>query len=162
MVVLAPVHDGKIPAMIGLVMRRRLLALLLSVPLVASGGASVVLHVCQSMGGVVVGDCDCEKQAHHGDHAGHGEGASHAAHQADTKLQTQPCCTVDLSNASQLVATQEAFSPRVDEASATVVASTDRAVVASRQVCDLGLFRERAPPNIHGPPIFVRHCSFLN
>ncbi len=27
---------------------------------------------------------------------------------------------------------------------------------------DPGLFRERAPPNVHGPPIFIRNCSFLN
>jgi hypothetical protein len=148
--------------MMGLSMRKQLLALLVSVPLVASGAAGVVLHVCQSMGGVVVGDCDCEKQAHHGDHAGHGEGASHAAHQADTKLQTQPCCTVEFSNASQLIATQEAFSPRVDEASVALIVPTDGNVVTSRRVCDAVLFRERAPPNIHGPPIFVRHCSFLN
>jgi hypothetical protein len=38
-------------------MRKQLLALMISVPLVASGAAGVVLHVCQSMGGVVVGDC---------------------------------------------------------------------------------------------------------
>jgi len=148
--------------MIDLVMRRQLLALLLSIPLAASGVAGVVLHVCQSMGGVVVGNCDCEKLAHHGDHADHGKGASHAAHKAETKLQPQPCCTVELSNTSQLVATQEVLTPRVDEASFAVVASTDGSIATSRQVCDSGLFRERAPPNIHGPPIFVRNCSFLN
>jgi hypothetical protein len=114
------------------------------------------------MGGVVVGDCDCEKQTHHGDHADHGEGATHAAHKAETRLQTQPCCTVEFSNTSQLVATQEASSPRVDEAAVALVAPTDGSIATSRRVCDLGLFRERGPPNIHGPPSFVRNGSFLN
>jgi hypothetical protein len=139
--------------MMGLSMRKQLLALLVSVPLVASGAAGVVLHVCQSMGGVVVGDCGCEKRRHHGAHADHGEGA---------KLQTQPCCTVELSSSSQLVATQEVSRQQIDEATVALVGPTATAVMASREDCDLGLFRERAPPNIHGPPIFIRNCSFLN
>jgi len=145
-------------------MRRRLLALLLSIPLVASGAAGVVLHICHSMGGVVVGDCDCEKQAHHGDHADHHDAAAHAAHKAATKLQTQPCCTIELSNASQLVATQEVSWQQVEEATVAfaLVHATDNSIAASRLACDRGLFRERAPPNIHGPPLFVRNCSFLN
>jgi hypothetical protein len=140
-------------------MPKRLLALVFSIPLAASGVAGVVLHVCQSMGGVVVGDCDCEKQAHHESHADHG---AHAKDEAAHQLKTQPCCTVELSSASQLVATQEASSPRVDKASVALVALTNGGMATWRQVCDLGLFRERAPPNIHGPPIFVRNCSFLN
>jgi hypothetical protein len=84
-----------------------LLAPFLSIPLVASGAAGVVLHVCQSMGGAVVGDCDCEKPVQHGAHADHGEGA---------KLQAQPCCTVELSSTSELLATQEASVPQIDEA----------------------------------------------
>jgi hypothetical protein len=144
--------------MIGLVMRRRVLALVFSIPLVASGAAGVVLHVCHSMGGVVVGDCGCETRAH----AGHGEGADHAARQAETKLQTQPCCTVELSNASQVLATQEVSWQQIDEATVALVGPTASAVTASREVCDLNLFRERSPPNVHGPPIFIRNCSFLN
>ena len=143
-------------------MRRRLLALLLSVPLVASGAAGVVLHVCQSMGGVVVGDCDCEKQADHGAHADHSESAKHAAHEARHKLQAPPCCTVERSNAGELLATNEASAPQVDEASVALVGVADGSIITSRHVCELGLFRERAPPNVHGPPIFVRNCSFLN
>jgi len=134
-------------------MRKQLLALLISVPLVASGAAGVVLHVCQSMGGVVVGDCGCEKRAHHGNHADHGEGS---------KLQTQPCCTVELSNAGQILATQEVSWQQIDEATVALVDRTNSSITASREVCDLGLFRERAPPNVHGPPIFIRNCSFLN
>lgn len=143
-------------------MRRRLLALLLSVPLVASGTAGVVLHICQSMGGVVVGDCDCESQANHGAHADHGESAKHAAHEARHVLQAPPCCTIELSNGSELLATQEASSPQVDKASVAIVGATNASIISSLRVCELGLFRERAPPNIHGPPIFVRNCSFLN
>lgn len=143
-------------------MRGRLLALLLSIPLIASGAAGVVLHVCQSMGGLVAGDCDCEKQAERGAHADHGEGAKHAAHEAGAKLLAQRCCTVELSSSGELVATQEASAPQIDEASIALVGPTEGSIIASRRVCDLGLFRERVPPNIHGPPLFVRHCSFLN
>lgn len=148
--------------MISWSMRTRLLALLLSIPLVASGAAGVVLHVCQSMGGLVVGDCDCEKQTDHGAHAEHGEGTKHAAHEAGAKLQAQPCCTVELSSTSELIATQEASAPQIDEAPVALVSPTDGSISALRQSCDLGLFRERSPPNIHGPPIFIRNCSFLN
>ena len=148
--------------MIGLVMRRRLLALMLSIPLAASGVAGVVFHVCHSMGGVIVGNCDCEKQARHGEHADNGHGANHAAHGTQTKLQTQPCCTVELSDTSQLFATQEVSSPQVDKAAVAIVGATDSDVAKSREVCDPGLFRERSPPNVHGPPIFIRNCSFLN
>jgi len=140
-------------------MRRRLLALLLSLPLAASGAAGVVLHVCHSMGGVVVAGCDCETQADHGGHAGHGD---QATHRATIKLEAQPCCTVELSGASQLVATQAASSLQVDEAPVVLVGLADNGFHGSRQVCDPGLDRERAPPNIHGPPIFIRNCSFLN
>ncbi len=148
--------------MVCLVMRRRLLALLLSLPLAASGAASVVLHVCHSMGGVVVSSCDCETQADHGGHAGHGSNGDQATQEATSKLQAQPCCTVELSSTSQLVATQEACSLRVDEAAVVLVGLADNSFHGSRQVCDPGLYRERAPPNIHGPPIFIRNCSFLN
>ena len=154
--------------MIHLVMRRRLLALLLSLPLAALGASGVVLHVCHSMGGVVVAGCDCETLGQHGElgeHGGIGElgglGAA-AASETTVKLQAQPCCTVELSSASQLVATQEASSLQVDEAPVVLVGLADNGFHGSRHVCDPGLYRERAPPNLHGPPIFIRNCSFLN
>jgi len=148
--------------MVGLVMRRRLFALTLSISLVAAGAAGVVLHVCHSMGGVLVGDCGCDAQAHHGSQGSHAGQAEHAAAEAPVQLRTQPCCTVELSNASQLVATQEVSWQQVDEAAVALVGPTDSSVASSRELCGLELFRERAPPNIHGPPIFIRNCSFLN
>jgi hypothetical protein len=111
---------------------------------------------------VVVGDCGCDKQARHDGHAGHGEVATQPSHEAETKLRTQPCCTVELANASQLVATQEVSWQHVDEATVALVDRTSNSIAASREICDVGLLRERAPPNVHGPPIFVRNCSFLN
>jgi len=131
----------------------------LSIPLVASGAAGMALHVCEAMGGVLVGDCGCETRAGHRSHAGH---AGHAAKDAPIQLRAQPCCTVELSGASQLVATQEVSWQQVGEAAVAVVASTGHGVASSRQLCDPGLVRERAPPNVHGPPLFIRHCSFLN
>lgn len=145
--------------MVWLVMRRRLFPLLLSIPLVASGAAGLALHVCHAMGGVLVGGCGCETQARH---AGHADHAGHTAKDAPVRLRAQPCCTVELSSASQLVATQGVSWQQVDEAAVAVVAPADYGVASSRQLCDPGLVRERGPPNVHGPPLFIRNCSFLN
>jgi hypothetical protein len=147
--------------MIELVMRSRLPALMLAIPLVASGAAGVVLHVCHAMEAVVAGDCGCDAQAPHA-HEGHGEAVSHAAHESEAKLQTQPCCTVELSSGSQLVATQEVTWLQVEDAAVALVTPSASTVAMAREACDLGLLRERSPPNLHGPPIFVRNCSFLN
>ena len=49
-------------------MATRFLALLFSGLIAASGGAGIVLHVCQSMGGIVRGGCDCEAETHHAAH----------------------------------------------------------------------------------------------
>jgi len=149
-------------------MRRPLLALLISIPLVSSGAAGIVLHVCQSMGGLVAGDCACDQEAQHGNHQGaaghahHGEGAHHLAHEAATKLQSQPCCTVELSSTSQTLATQKLTWQGAEQAPLALVDLRGSDWVSSREACELGLLRERAPPNIHGPPIFMRNCSFLN
>ena len=140
-------------------MRRRLLALLFSVPLAAAGFAGVALHVCHSMGGAVVGDCDCEKQAHHVRHASH---SKCAAHDAPVTLETGPCCVVERSNLSQLVATQEICCPQIDEAAVALVGARDSRLIAARPLCHEGPNRERGPPNAHGPPIFIRNCSLLN
>ena len=140
-------------------MRRRIFALVLSIPLVASGAAGVMLHVCHSMGGVVVADCGCETQAQQQGHEGHEGDTERAAKNA--QLRTQPCCSVELSDASQLVATQELSWQKVDEATVALVGPTYASVAASRETCEVRLFRERAPPSVHGPPIFIRNCSFL-
>lgn len=145
--------------MMRMVMRSRLLAMLLSVPVAASGAAGVALHVCQSMGGVAVGDCDCEKQADHGSHADH---SAHAPHEAAQKIQGQPCCSVELTKASAVVATHEASTLRIEDAPVAIVGLSHPPVPRSRLVGDPGLLRERAPPNVHGPPLFVRNCAFLN
>ena len=140
-------------------MRTRLLALFLSIPLAAAGVAGVALHVCQSMGGVAVGDCDCERQSAH---AAHGEHGAHAHHVPGPKLEGKPCCSVELTEASAVVATHEASTLRVDDAPVAFVGLTGSVVPSSRLACDPALLRERAPPNVHGPPLFVRNCSFLN
>jgi hypothetical protein len=140
-------------------MPKRLLALLFSVPLAASGVAGVALHICQSMGGIAAGDCDCEMQTAH---AGHGQHATHRHQVPGPKLQGHPCCTVTLTEASPAVATHEASTVRVDDAPVAFIGLRESSQPKSRLACNLDLLRERAPPNIHGPPLFVRHCSFLN
>ncbi len=133
-------------------MHRPLLALLLTIPLVAPGAVEVVSHVCHSMGRVAVADCCCS----------HGGDAAHDGQHAPIQLQTQPCCRVELSGTNQLIATQGVSSLQVDEATFAFVGLTNTGLTASRQVCDFGPYRERSPPNVHGPPIFIRNCSFLN
>ena len=143
-------------------MAMRALALLLSIPLAAAGATGAVLHICQSMGGVAVHGCDCETQAHHqGDdtHAGHH--AAHAPKSVD-KVQAQPCCTVELSDAGAFVATHEADSLQIDDASSVFAAVEGSSAPSTHWACSPQLLRERAPPDTSGPPIFVRHCAFLN
>jgi hypothetical protein len=140
-------------------MPTRLNALLFSVFLAASGATGVVLHICQSMGGVASGNCDCASES---DHEGHGEHGAHAHHQAAQRLEAGPCCTVEISDAVPFIPAPEASALRIDQAPLAVVSPGDAVTPRSRTTCDLGLLRERAPPNIHGPPLFIRNCSFLN
>lgn len=143
-------------------MQRRFLAVLMSIPLAASGAAGVALHVCQSMGGMVTAKCDCETQDRHEGHGDHAHQAPHAKHRAPVRLEPQPCCTVELSSPSGPMATNEATSPRVFDPAVAFVGLASAELPACRLSDGVDVFRERAPPNIHGPPIFVRHCSFLN
>lgn len=143
-------------------MPRRFFALLFSVFLAASGATGVVLHVCQSMGSVAVGGCDCEMPQEHASHSSHGSHGTHAAHDAAHKLEAQPCCTIEMVDALPLLGTHEASTLQVDDAMVAVAGSRDAIVARSRIVCDLALLRERAPPSVHGPPLFIRNCSFLN
>lgn len=137
----------------------RLLSVLFSVLLAASGVAGVALHVCQTMGGVAVGDCDCETQAAHTGHPDHG---AHAQSAPGPKLETQPCCSVELTDANSVVAINEASGLQVDDAEIAFAGLVGDSVPKSQLACVHGLLRERAPPDIHDPPIFIRNCSFLN
>jgi hypothetical protein len=132
---------------------------LLATPLTVSGAASVALHVCQSMGGVAVGGCDCDEQVDHGNHDDHGA-HGHAGRFA--KLEAQPCCTVELSDSSPLVATHEASASYAGDAGFAFVGFGHQPVPRSMLRCGSELLRERAPPEANGPPLFIRHCSFLN
>lgn len=145
--------------MITVVMPKRPLALLFSVFLAASGTSGMALHVCQSMGGVSLGDCDCDRES---EHAGHGDHADHVHHAPGPKLEQRSCCSVELTDAESVLATHKASTPRVDDAPVAIVGLGLSSAPTSRLGCDPGLFRERAPPSTHGPPLFIRHCSFLN
>lgn len=144
------------------VMRTRVLAVLLSIPLAAAGATGAVLHVCQSMGAVASHGCDCAKQAHHRSDEAHGH--HHAAHASKSvdKVQAQPCCTVEISDASAFVATHEAASLQIDDASSVFASVDGSSAPSTRWACDPQLLRERAPPDTGDPPLFVRHCAFLN
>ena len=134
----------------------------MSILLAASGAAGVAFHVCQSMGGVATAACDCEKQALHESHGEHADHAHHANHRAPIRLEPRPCCTVEVSSPSAPMATNEATSLRVFDAAVAFVGLADAEPPAFRVADGVDVFRERALPNIHGPPIFVRNCSFLN
>ncbi len=140
-------------------MPKRLLALVFSVPLLASGVAGVALHVCQSMGGIAAGDCDCAKQA---THAHNGEHVAHAHHAPGPKVESQACCSTTLTEASLVVATHEASTLRVDKAPVAITSLCKAHAPISRLASGSALLRERAPPTHHGPPLFIRHCAFLN
>jgi hypothetical protein len=137
----------------------RVLALLFTFPLAASGLAGIALHVCQSMGGIAAGDCGCETQMAHEGHDGHG---AHAHDAAAAALRTQPCCSVELTDATTFVATREVATSSIDDAPITFVGFARAALPKSRLECDESLLRERAPPNLHPPPLYLSHCSFLN
>ena len=142
-------------------MTRRLLALALSIPLAAAGATSVVLHVCQAMGD----GCECEQESHaesdaHGDH-GHGHAHGHAAASL-SRLEPQPCCSVEVSERATTLATYKTLSIEVEQRVSTFIALAPTRVPSSRIECPLDLLRERAPPAERGPPLFIRHCSLLN
>jgi hypothetical protein len=113
------------------------------------------------MGGLVVGDCDCQSQSETTP-SGHEGCEEHAAPPVQAKLETQPCCTVELTETNRWVAAQQVPSDRISDATVAFLAVAGGDVEVSRRDCDLGLFRERGPPNTHGPPIFIRNCSLLN
>jgi hypothetical protein len=97
----------------------------------------------------------------HGVHGAHGHHAAHVS-QSTHKLHAQPCCSVQASDASGYVATHEASSTEVDDATSVFAGLAKATVPSSRFACDVDLLRERAPPTVHGPPLFIRNCSFLN
>ena len=140
-------------------MSQRVLALLMSIPLLASSAAGVALHVCQSMGGVAVGDCECEGKPEQEGHDHH-QGLTNRV--ASDQLKAQPCCTVELTDPARLLATKEAPSVRIDDAAIAFVGVGGAVPLPGRLAGQLSTLRVRAPPDVHGPPIFVRNRSFLN
>ena len=145
-------------------MPSQLASLLFAIPLAASGLTGVALHVCQSMGGTVVGNCDCadERKPDHGVHSAHAHHTKHAEHEGQAKLGAQPCCTIELYEARAPVATHRGNVPEVDDAPIAITTLHASISTTARWDSEANLFRERAPPNAHGPPLFIRHCSFLN
>ena len=142
-------------------MQRRFLAVLLSVALTAVGASGAFVHVCQAMGSVARGSCDCEPSA---DHEPHAEHAHHAAHRSlsTPKLRAQPCCSIQASDGPGPVATNEVGSPEVEDAMFVLAGQATASVLRDQFSCGVDLLRERAPPFIDGPPRFIRHCSLLN
>ena len=101
-------------------MSTRALALLLAVPLTLVGAAGVALHLCQSMGGMVVGACDCERSA---GHDAHGEHQAHAQHRVRQALEAQPCCAIEFSEVEAFVGPTERSEARANRAPTSIVGS---------------------------------------
>jgi hypothetical protein len=115
------------------------------------------------MGNVGGDGCECEQESHadadaHGDH---GHAHAHAATSL-SKLEPQPCCSVEVSERATALATYETLSIEVEQPASTFVALPAARVPSSRDECPRDLLRERAPPAERGPPLFIRHCSLLN
>lgn len=142
-------------------MEKRLLAGLLSLVVAATGVTGVVLHVCESMGGIAPAGCDCgSRRASSSEHSHEGHHAQPSQHAP--KLRAQPCCRVETSDARVTLATFEATSTKVPDASFAYFALASPSAAMFRICPDAQLVRQRAPPNIHGPPAFIRHCALLN
>ncbi len=137
------------------VMANRALAVILAIPLSVVGAAGVALHLCQSMGGAVVGGCDCERSEGHEAHGEHAQpGALHA-------LQAQPCCTIEFTEVDSFVGATERSEALLHPAPVSIAGFAHVFAWSSRLDSSHGLLRERAPPEPHGPPLFLQHCVFL-
>lgn len=128
-------------------MTARLLAAVLgAVVLLGPGSTGAVAYLCSMSGGARVSECCCKPSGSH-----------HDEHHA--RLERQGCCALQISEGSQLPATIE----RAELAARALVAlPSETLVLAAPTVVALRLPESaRGPPLPHGPPLFVRNCSFL-
>jgi hypothetical protein len=139
-------------------MANRALAVILAIPLSVVGAAGVALHLCQSMGGAMIGGCDCERSDGHEAHGEHGDHAQSGARQA---LQAQPCCTVEFAEVDAFVGASERSEALLHPAPVSIAGFAHVLAWSSRLDSSHGLLRERAPPEPRGPALFLRHCVFL-
>jgi len=131
---------------------RLLAAVLGAVVLLGPGSTGAVAYLCSMSGGARVSECCCKPSGAHADsHHDHDE------HHA--RLERQGCCALEISEGSRLPATIE----RAEHAARALVAlHSEPLVLAAPTVVAMRLPESaRGPPPRHGPPLFVRNCSFL-
>ncbi len=159
-------------------MRHWVLSVLSAAVLVVPSAAGALVHVCAEMGSVALGACGCEREhdspaaqgeshaAHHAAHreqAGHGEHAkADPASPASTAWQTESCCDSEVQPARRTDGGPSASEPTIDFSKVNLGASSIPIGVTDQLAFRDGLCRERGPPPSVGPPLFKRHCSFLN
>ena len=107
-------------------------------------------YLCSMGGGARVSECCCKPSGAHAD-------AHHDDHHAS--VERQGCCALQISEGSRLPATIE----RAEHAVLAFVALPGEPPVLAVPIVVAMRLPEsaRGPPLPHGPPLFVRNCSFL-
>jgi hypothetical protein len=125
---------------------------LAGVVLLGPGSTGAVAYLCSMSGGARVSECCCKPSGAHAD-------AHHDDHDPHARLERQGCCALEISEGSRLPATIE----RAEHAERALVALPGEPPVrAAPIVVAMRLPQSaRGPPPRHGPPLFVRNCSFL-
>jgi hypothetical protein len=144
-------------------MRRQLLSILIAAALVGPSAAGMLVHICHSMGGIVVGDCDCEKMHHRAnesvDHQGH---ATKSAEPSFARLRAGRCCNLGGALVEPQHVGPQPSDARMELAKLATVFVPPEVPRVFGVACDGSLGRERGPPLRDGPPIYKRNCAFLN
>ncbi|MDH3622584.1 MAG: hypothetical protein OEQ49_01830 [Myxococcales bacterium] len=127
-------------------MHRGFTQLLVAAMVAASGLGGAALHLCQ-MEGAVRSTCCCHQSEHD---------------QPPIQLKrVDECCGALLPQGEQPpVLTTHDISIESSLMFAAVVASPELSSATRANTCVLPPIR--GPPPEHGPPLFIRHCSFLN
>jgi hypothetical protein len=109
-----------------------------------------VAYLCSMNGGARVSECCCKPSAAH-----------KAAHPDDghARLERQGCCALEITEGSKVPATIERGG--VAELALIALPSEPLVLPTPARVAMRQPAMARGPPARHGPPLFVRNCSFL-
>ncbi len=115
--------------------------------LATSGLAGVVFHLC-GMEGVVRSSCCCHE--------------ADQGHEAPVKLErVDECCGAVLSTSEHPTVSSDSSKLNADPliSLASSLGASDGFPACGK---DRVLSLARDPPPDHGPPLFIRHCAYLN